>query len=630
MSKVGQVTIILEPHYFEATMYAVKDPNKPASQQPVFRPILQYGPPGGAMPPPPTPLAKPPTPLATSSNPPQTTIPAPASVATPSPAPVAAASPPPPLLPQQSNTHSPVPGSALQPPQPPPHVSAAPNVPAIASATPSIAPHSVASPRKMEPVPSPNTNPAAPAPRPLNMPQAIAPQIPHPSPSPATSVPGPSFLPPGPVRSPAPLAPAPTPPQVAPRAAPPPPANKPAPTAPGADPIIVTLAEKANEDPQLRDLMKRVANGNAPKDELARFQAIIDQITAESKKKAVTQGPSAERLFVEGKTVRYFADEVDTILSIVLRTNPKQTSAHLSVPPNSNPLVVELVKAALDDTATLDRVRRIAKNVPEGSDTTDLKDTLERLKTQLEQRPNSAAGSSKAASTPNGQHTTATQFPHAPAPQQALRSKGPPPVVKPDVSAVVFEFAGGNGDRYLFPKFSIVEQVQTPSGPQVIASFLIVRKGSASEYGCDPTLDYYQPITVRILSSQPKHLEYFPRIVVPQDEARRYMEDIMDNMTRAEYVLLAMRLPKPEKEPKEESQGSEKVNKAVDSHHATPEADVSGSETYRKGLTWKKDKTMRLLAKPAPLQNGAKVVDEQESYQSFIASVSRKEPQTVD
>lgn len=380
----------------------------------------------------------------------------------------------------------------------------------------------------------------------------------------------------------------------------------------------------------MRELMKRVARGNAPKDELARFQAIIDHITAESKKKAVTQGPSAERLFVDGKTVRYFADEVDTILSIVLRTNPKQTSIHLSVPPNSNPLVVELVKAALDDTAVLERVRRISKNVPEGSDTTDLKDTLERLKTQLEQRPPSSAGSSKALGTPNGQPSTAAQFSHAPPPQQALRSKGPPPVVKPDVTAVVFEFAGGNGDRFLFPKFSIVEQVQTPSGPQVIASFLIVRKGSASEYGCDPTLDYYQPITVRISSSQPKHLEYFSRIVVPQDEARRYMEDIMDNMTRAEYVLLAMRLPKPEKEPKEDGQGSEKGNRALGSHHATPEADASGSETYRKGLTWKKDKTMRLLAKPAVPHNGGKTVDDQESYQSFIASVSRKDPQGED
>lgn len=482
----------------------------------------------------------------------------------------------------------------------------------------------------MESVLSPMTTSTTPVPRPVNAPPAIAPQIPQPSPSPANVVAGPSFPPPGPARSPVPLAPAPTPPQVAPRAAPPPPATKPPSAAPGADPIIVTLAEKANEDPQLRDLMKRVANGNAPKDELARFQAIIDQITAESKKKAVTQGPAAERLFVDGKTVRYFADEVDTILSIVLRTNPKQTSAHLSVPPNSNPLVVELVKAALDDPTTLERVRRIAKNAPEGSDTTDLKDTLERLKTQLEQRPPSSAGPSKATGTTNGQSNPAVQFSHPPAPQQALRSKGPPPVVKPDVSAVVFEFAGGNGNRYLFPKFSIVEQVSTPSGPQVIASFLIVRKGSASEYGCDPNLDYYQPITVRISSTQPKYLEYFSRVVMPQDEVRRYMENIMDNMTRAEYVLLAMRLPKPEKEPKEDGQAPEKANKALESHAATPEADISGSETYRKGLTWKKDKTMRLLAKPAALQNGGKMVDEQESYQSFIASVSRKEPQGED
>lgn len=402
---------------------------------------------------------------------------------------------------------------------------------------------------------------------------------------------------------------------------------------PGTDPIIVTLAEKANEDPALRDLMKRVANGNAPKDELARFQAIIDQITAESKRKGASQGPSAERLFVDGKTVRYFADEVDTIVSIVLRTNPKQKSADLIPPANSNALVVELVKTALDDKKTLDKVSRVAKGTPEFSDATDLKDILERLKTKLaQQRPQSSSGASRANGTPNGQPPSpAVANTPTTVPQQALRSKGPPPAVKPDVSAVVFEFTGGNGDRYLFPKFSIVEQVNTPLGPQVIASFLIVRKGSSSEYGGDPKLDYYQPVTIRISSTQPRHLEYFTRIVAPQDEVRRYMDDIMDNMTRAEYVLLAMRLPKPEREPKEEGQASEKENKTEESNNATPEADDRGSsDLFRKGLTWKKDKTMKLLAKPSPtpLQNGTSILggdlDGQESYQSFIASVSRK------
>lgn len=368
--------------------------------------------------------------------------------------------------------------------------------------------------------------------------------------------------------------------------------------------------------------MKRVANGNAPKDELARFQAIIDEITAESKRKGASQGPSAERLLVDGKTVRYFADEVDVIVSIVLRTNPKQTSADLTPPPNSNPLVVELVKTALDDPKMMERVRRISKGTPEFSDATDLKECLERLKSQVAQQRPQSAGSSKPNSGSNGQHQgPATPQAPQPAPQQALRSKGPPPLVKPDVSAVVFEFAGGNGDRYLFPKFSIVEQVQTPLGPQVIASFLIVRKGSVSDYGYDPKLDYYQPVTMRISSTQPRHLEYFTRVVAPQGEVKRYMEDIMDNMTRAEYVLLAMRLPKPEKEPKEDGPAPEKENRAEESKNATPEVE---EHSFRKGLTWKKDKMMKLLAKPALPNGSGRIIGEEESYQSFIASVSRK------
>lgn len=376
--------------------------------------------------------------------------------------------------------------------------------------------------------------------------------------------------------------------------------------------------------------MKRVANGNAPKDELARFQAIIDQITAESKRKGASQGPSAERLFVDGKTVRYFADEVDAIASIVLRTNPKQKSADLTPPANSNPLIVELVKDALDDPKTMDRVRRIAKGNPEFSDATDLKETLERLKNHLAQQRPQSAGSSKANGTPNGQSQSpaAPQFHPMPAPQQALRSKGPPPAIKPDVAAVVFEFGGGNGDRYLFPKFSIVEQVQTPLGPQIIASFLIVRKGSTSEYGGDPKLDYYQPVTIRISSTQPRHLEYFSRVVAPQDEVKRYMDNIMDNMTRAEYVLLAMRLPKPEKEPKEDGQGPEKDTRVEESQHATPEID--DREVARKGLTWKKDKPLKLPAQPAPPNGGGRIVGEEETYQTFIAGVSSKKPEVAE
>src|SRR5690554_6169615 len=48
MTKLGQVTITIEPHVFDATLYAIKDPKPPAP--PSSRPVLQYGPPNRTMP----------------------------------------------------------------------------------------------------------------------------------------------------------------------------------------------------------------------------------------------------------------------------------------------------------------------------------------------------------------------------------------------------------------------------------------------------------------------------------------------------------------------------------------------------------------------------------------------------
>ena len=435
--------------------------------------------------------------------------------------------------------------------------------------------------------------------------------------------------------------------------------------APGTDPIILTLAEKAGEDPELRDLMKRVAQGEAAKPELERFQAIIDEITAESKRRG-TPGPSADRLLVDGKTVRYFADEVRAILDIVLASNPKQESATLRPPDGSDPLVVKLVKKTLDDVKTRDLVRRIAENRPQFSDATDLKAMLdilkreiardkERLKTQSPAPSTVSTPTTKVNGMPNG-HATAAQNPGAPtsaasqqAPQQ-LRSKGPPPVpVRMDISAIVFEFSGGNGDRYLFPKFSMLEYVPVSQGQQVIASFLIVRKGSVSEYPvADASLDYYHPVTIRLYTPIGRHLDHLSRVVAPEDEVRRYMNDIMDKMTRAEYILLAMRLPRPEtaRELAEATplEGSE-----------APDKD-KGNRNKQSGLRWI-NQTSSATATPAPAapvvpptalwttrplkpeirelpprskmnnQDAFDALDDDDVYQSFISGVSRKEPE---
>ena len=402
------------------------------------------------------------------------------------------------------------------------------------------------------------------------------------------------------------------------------------------------LAEKAGSDPQLRDLMKRVAQGDAAKHELERFQAIIDAITAESKRNGGTTGPSADRLLVDGRTVRYFADEVRAILDIVLSSNPKQTSADLRPPVGSDALVVMLVKAALDDVRTRDMVRRIAEQNSQFADATDLKVILDRLRTKLikdrerQSQTQSPAPPSPALPKPNGApnglatpHTT-TQ---SPAPQTALRSKGPPPPPpKPDISAIVFEFAGGTGDRYLFPKFSLLEYVPVPSGQQVLASFLLVRKGSKAEYPmADPLLDYYQPLTIRLFTHAGRHLEHLARVVAPPDEVRRYMDDVMAKMTRAEYILLAMRLPRrdgSEEEEKEVKPANGGLLKEREKENTVEAAQRQQQPPPHAGVLWtaKAAKSeMREFPGPGRGKGFGKAMDADEQYQSFIASVSRKE-----
>lgn len=612
MTKLCQVTITIEPHVFEATMYAVKDPKPPpppVSNAP--RPVIQYGPPNGVLPPPVTP--KPMQPVAASPTPTQTPQPQLKDEAN---------QPNQPQPHTQSEAQAPPPsGAPIHPPAQVP-VSQAPAQSNHAAAPISVAmPRPVASPRGMESVLSPTT---------------VAPQPPRP---PVPASPAMSQQPPYVSSGPSPsLSKTPVNGTSAATAAGA--SGKPA---PGTDPIILMLAEKAGADPMLRDLMKKVAQGEATKVELERFQGVIDALTAESKRRG-TSGPSADRLIVEGRSVRYFADEVRSILDIVLRSNPKQTSADLKPPADSDPLVVALVKEALDDVKTRELVRRISEDRTQFLDSTTLKATLERLQgivrsKQLEQQtkspvPGTSSVPPKVNGTPNG--TAASSATTTPQPQQALRSKGPPPPPpKPDISAIVFEFAGGTGDRYLFPKFSIVEQVPLPqgAGQQVLCSFLLVRRGSKSEYPqADPDLDYYQPVTIRLFTPTGRHLDHLSRVVAPQAEVQKYMDDVMDKMTRAEYVLLAMRLPRSDgTEP--DGKDSETATNGVAAITKEKEAEViekekKGAQNPMAGVLWAtkppRVEMRELSSRSRVYSKDMDLDDGDEQYQSFISTVSGK------
>jgi hypothetical protein len=312
----------------------------------------------------------------------------------------------------------------------------------------------------------------------------------------------------------------------------------PAAPAKSSDPVIQMLAERAATDSDLKALMRIVADGKASPDELKRFQGHIDELT-----KLLHQRQAAARAASPAP---------------ILHPQP--------LPPQSYMPVHHPAPASIS-----------ARPPPPQSAT-----PLQRAPYQT---PLMNGGSGY----------------HPPQPQ-ALRSKGPPPSSKPDISAVVFEFVGGSGDRFLFPKFSILEYLP---GGQVIASFLIVRKGSSAESkSYDPTLDYYQPVTIRLYTHAGKQLESLAKVVAPQEEVLKYMDDIMDNMTRAEYVLLAMRLPR-------------------DSAHPPPPA-IEEAPAKNEGpgeeMLWKTSSyNVNVVQKQKPAK---KIVSEEEQYSTFINTIS--------
>ena len=148
-------------------------------------------------------------------------------------------------------------------------------------------------------------------------------------------------------------------------------------------------------------------------------------------------------------------------------------------------------------------------------------------------------------------------FSHVATPQ---KSKVPSPY-KLDISAIVFDF-GGTGDRFLFPRFSILEYL--PGGTQVIVSFLIIRTGSLAASGTyKHNSSYYQPVTMRLSTPHPKTLEPLARVVAPAEEVRNYMNSVFDKMNRTENVFLATRLPRPS-----ESNEVEKVDSVMQVDHS--------------------------------------------------------------
>ena len=74
-------------------------------------------------------------------------------------------------------------------------------------------------------------------------------------------------------------------------------------------------------------------------------------------------------------------------------------------------------------------------------------------------------------------------------------------------------------------------------------------------------IEFYQPVTVLLLTDDPDIIRSLPRAVRPPDVVEKYMEEVFDKCKRAEETYLAFRLPKD---------GEEALEKRVRSGDATP------------------------------------------------------------
>ncbi|KAF3483966.1 uncharacterized protein GIQ15_03290 [Arthroderma uncinatum] len=456
-------------------------------------------------------------------------------------------------------------------------------------------------PNQSTPSKPPNIAPLHPqAPRQQQLPPQQQPQPPPPS----SNVP-----PPAPVHQPPPVHP-----QA--RNTPQKPPNPPPPGKPSADPVIQLLANRAATNPDLRALMRIVADSQADQEQLRAFQAHIDEINA-----------------------------------IIASRNPKDSQPH-PPPVKTEPLA-----------------QMAATPVPAGG-------VQNRVHTPIASRSPAVTPGPTTYHPPNQHpHPSGSPYPHPPqgiAPIKAknsqklppaqngcFRPQYPPPVPQAprmDIKGVVFEFilpAGANhgptGDRYLFPENMILDYF--PGNTTVIASFLAIKRidppGSSTETdkkapagkvkgkkakllqapatptpgetpsqtpvpqpdtnkdmnnsgvpaaedpkaadpqdttepsspskGAKPKVkEYYQPVTLRLHANNPRTLEPLGRVVKSPGEVRDYMNNVMDRIERADIEYLALRLPREQRRGRGAIAGDE-PGKAGGSIRATPR--VKGTET---------------------------------------------------
>lgn len=143
--------------------------------------------------------------------------------------------------------------------------------------------------------------------------------------------------------------------------------------------------------------------------------------------------------------------------------------------------------------------------------------------------------------------TFSTNYPqHAPGVVQPLRP-APTTFKQSNILGIAIEFTGGTGDRFSLPRNSICEYDGHQRPPLMKLSFLVTRKGAIGDGDRhDSDVQYYQPVNIKITADSRVQATIFDavsRALLPIEEVRKHMTEIMFSATRANTLPLALQLP---------------------------------------------------------------------------------------
>lgn len=479
-----------------------------------------------------------------------------------------------------------------------------------------------------------------------------------------------------------PVTPQPRPPPPKPQPQPKPPTSQPGSSSgPAPDPVIHMLAQRAGTDPQLKAVMKIVAQGKATPEQLEYFQGHITELTnilARQKESEARQPPPA----------------------VVQAPSPAPTQSATTAPSpqvSQPPVKQPPQQPVIQEVQTPQKTEKPSVSNPTPTPLQHVTPTPSQPSTLPNQYPQS---STPASSSPHPNQYTKppqpNQYTRPPQPNQYTRPPQPNQYAKPpqpnqytkppqpnqytynqphhqmntynsvnqpprtSYRPLVFDFVEGNGDKFYFPSYSIMEWL--PNNQGVKFSFLLTKMKPkpktepkqtlpatpapkvqstptpapapapaatpntpmmpgpngvhntpnptpvqvtpstpiTQQYNPPPRIEdfdekndlkdieFYQPVTVVILSANFEILQSLPRAVRPPDVVEKYMNEVFDNCRRTEETYLAFKLPR-EGAPDAEA-GSRRMSVDPTPAVSTPVVDIVMGGT---GVTAEKKKAGR-------------------------------------